>query len=72
MNDYHENELEKRLLNVSEAARYLGIKESRLRRAVARKEIPFIKIGRLVRFGQFELDQWISDSIKKDRQGDLV
>ncbi|HLE12976.1 MAG: hypothetical protein A2451_12445 [Bdellovibrionales bacterium RIFOXYC2_FULL_39_8] len=48
------------LLTLTEAASYLNIKESRLRMAVFRKEIDYIKLGRLVRFRRNHLEEWIN------------
>lgn len=50
-------------MTVQEAAHFLGIKVGRLRSAVARKEIPFIKIGRLVRFQEDSLIAWIKSKL---------
>lgn len=52
---------EPKLMNIAEAAVYLGIKISRLYTATRRKELPFMKVGRLVRFEKHHLDQWIKD-----------
>ncbi|MGI4991962.1 helix-turn-helix domain-containing protein [Halobacteriovorax sp. GFR7] len=57
------------LLNIEEASSFLSVKVSRLRTAVFRKEIPFVKIGRLVRFKQDELIKWIdSKTVKADEE----
>lgn len=47
------------LLDISQAAKHLNIKVSRLRTAVLRKEIPYFKVGRLVRFHKDDLERWI-------------
>lgn len=59
----------KNLLTLDEAAKFLSIKNSRLRTAVFRKEIPFIKIGRLVRFKQADLNKWIEANTKQVKKG---
>ena len=41
---------EKRLLDYGEAAAFLGMAESTLRKRVSRREIGYTKLGRLVRF----------------------
>ena len=51
---------EPKLMNIEEAASYLGVKLSRLYTATRRKELPFMKMGRLVRFQKDKLDQWIN------------
>ncbi|AYF43743.1 DNA binding domain protein, excisionase family [Halobacteriovorax sp. BALOs_7] len=59
----------KALLSIEEASSFLSVKVSRLRTAVFRKEIPFVKIGRLVRFKQDELIKWIdSKTVKADEE----
>lgn len=47
------------LLDIHQAAKHLNIKVSRLRTAVLRKEIPYFKVGRLVRFHKEDLERWI-------------
>jgi excisionase family DNA binding protein len=56
------SELKKRLLTVKEAAKFLGLKQSRVRKAVAYKEIPFTRIGRLVRFDPVRLNVWLRET----------
>jgi excisionase family DNA binding protein len=48
-----------KLLNINEASSYLNLKVSKLRMMIFKREIPMVKIGRLVRFNRLELDQWI-------------
>lgn len=50
---------ETKLLTTEEAALFLNVKISRLRMAVFRKEVPYIKIGRLVRFSESQLHAWL-------------
>ena len=47
------------LLTVKEAAELLGLKESRVRTAIFRREIPYIKIGALIRLSKNDLIQWL-------------
>lgn len=49
------------ILTFTEACEFLKIKKSRLRTAVFRKEIPFLKIGRLIRFDLSDLKLWIEE-----------
>ena len=58
----------KSLLTINEAANFLSVKVSRLRTAVFRKEIPFIKIGRLVRFKEDDLLKWIEQNTQKVKE----
>lgn len=48
-----------RLLTTSELSRQCNLKESWIRRAVFNKSIPFIRIGRLIRFDEREIKEWI-------------
>jgi excisionase family DNA binding protein len=56
--------LENVLLNIKEAARFLNIKESRIRTEIFRKKIPYLKIGALIRFRRIDLEKWIESKIK--------
>lgn len=47
------------LLTYKEASQRLRIAEITLRKWVSHKRIPYIKIGRAVRFDSEELDRWI-------------
>lgn len=64
------SQFNKSLLSIEEASNFLSIKVSRLRTAVFRKEIPFVKIGRLVRFKQDDLLNWIEDNTVKAKEDD--
>jgi excisionase family DNA binding protein len=50
---------ESRLLDVDTAATYLGVTPRFVRRLVAERRIPFVKIGRYVRFEIPDLDRFI-------------
>ena len=52
----------KRLLNVSEAAQYLGLAVDTLHKKRALREIPFVKIGRSLRFDIVALDIYIKQN----------
>jgi excisionase family DNA binding protein len=53
---------EVRLLNIKEAARYLGTTDKTLYTKIWRREIPFIKLGRSVRFDVRDLEALIERS----------
>lgn len=59
---------EKRLMNVKEAAAYLGTTPSTLYTKVWRHEVPFVKLGRSVRFDVKDLDELIERSRVKPRE----
>lgn len=56
--------MESKLLNIEEAARYLGMPVSRIRYETFIKRIPFIKIGRSVRYIKEQLDAWIESHME--------
>ena len=47
------------LLDTHEAAEYLGTSWRHIRSLVYRRQIPYVKVGALVRFKVAELDRWI-------------
>lgn len=49
------------LLDIIQASKFLNVKVSRLRTAILRKEIPYFKVGRLVRFHKHDLEKWVDD-----------
>ena len=50
---------EEPLLTVQQAARLLSVKRRWVYEACAKKEIPYIKVGRLTRFRRSELNDWL-------------
>ena len=59
------NENKDRLFTVQEASIKLNIKVSRLRQAVFRREISYVKLGALVRFREEDLSQFIEKNLRK-------
>jgi excisionase family DNA binding protein len=47
------------LVDITELQRITSIKVTTLRKLVAHKRVPFVKIGRLVRFRLSEIDAWL-------------
>jgi excisionase family DNA binding protein len=56
------------LLTVRQAAEYLGTTVATLYSKVWRREIPFIKLGRSVRFDVGDLDEMIEQAKVKPRE----
>ena len=54
--------MEKRLLNIKEAADYLATTAGTLYQKVHNGTIPYVKIGRSVRFDVNDLDELINDN----------
>jgi excisionase family DNA binding protein len=51
----------RRLLTLTEDAEYLGLTDKALSNQVHRRQIPFVKVGRNLRFDLRQLDQFIDD-----------
>lgn len=49
----------KRFLDVSEVAEYLGLAEQTVYKMVSERRIPFVKMGRRTKFDREQLDRWI-------------
>ena len=52
-------EVGKRLLNVKEAAQYLGLAEDTVYRKARMRELPYVKVGRALRFDVKALESYI-------------
>ena len=55
------------LLNTSETSQYLGVKRDTLAvwRTTRRYELPYIKVGRLVKYRLTDLDEWLKKQTKE-------
>jgi excisionase family DNA binding protein len=63
-----ENKIEKKLLyTVDEAAKVLNIKLSRMRMAIFRKEISYVKFGALVRLREEDILKFININLIPER-----
>ena len=51
-----------RLLNVQQAAAYTGLSPHTVYAMVSQRRIPFVKVGRLVKFDVELLDKWIKQN----------
>ncbi len=49
----------RRLINIPEAAEYVGLSLHTLYRMVSQRRIPYVKVGRLTKFDLTLLDEWI-------------
>ncbi|MBS0160911.1 MAG: helix-turn-helix domain-containing protein [Nitrospira sp.] len=56
-----------RLLTIDEASEYLGISKLTLYGWVSARKLGFVKVGRLVKFKQQDLDKWIDQHTVKAR-----
>ena len=49
------------LITMADVALRLGTSERHVRRLVAERRIPIVKVGRFVRFEEHEIEHWIDD-----------
>jgi excisionase family DNA binding protein len=47
------------LIDINELGRVTNIKTATLRKYVAQRKVPFVKVGRLVRFRLSEIENWV-------------
>jgi len=67
MNRNAGDSIQNRLLNVQDAARYLAVSVSTLYGWVWQRKIPFVKLGRAVRFDLVELERYIDGNRVRHR-----
>ena len=60
--------MSKRLLNVEEAAEYLGLQIDTIYKKARLREIPSVKVGRALRFDVTALDEYIEKHSRKVRR----
>jgi excisionase family DNA binding protein len=58
-----------KLLNIPQFAELLGVTQSLVRRMVLERRISIVKVGRLVRIPQTEVDRIIAEGTRPSRQG---
>lgn len=56
--------IEPRWLDVDTAAQYLCMSRHALYHRVSRRQIPFVRSGRIVRFDRQALDRWMSKGVR--------
>lgn len=61
--------LGERLLTAAEAADLLGVPESWVREAARARRIPYLKLGKHVRFARSDLDSWLNERRVPDARG---
>ncbi len=52
----------RRLISIKETAEYTGLSVHTLYTMVSQRRIPFVKVGRLVKFDVGLLDAWINEN----------
>ena len=58
--------MERRYIGVKELAEYLGLRVGTLYVWVCQRKIPYIKMGRLVKFDLLEVNKWVGRKQIKD------
>lgn len=59
--------MERRFYNAKEISVYLGVSEDAVRKWALRGYIPFIKLGKALRFDMIRINSWV-----KNREGSFV
>ncbi len=52
---------DKQILSIDEASKYLGIPKATLYGYTSRREIPFQKVGRAIKFNREALNEWLQE-----------
>ena len=60
--------MSKEIMNAEEVAEYLGIAQSTAYKWVEYRQIPFTKIGTLLRFPKWIIDRWLSEKAVRPEQ----
>ena len=55
------------VMTYEEAANFLRVSQSTLRAWVSRGEVPYARVGRLVRFHRSSLNTWLAKKCKEKR-----
>jgi excisionase family DNA binding protein len=56
--------VEPRWFDVDAASRYLCMSVHALYHRIGRRQIPFVKHGRMIRFDRFALDRWMAKGVR--------
>jgi len=63
---------EKQLLDTAEASEFLGISRNTLYEWIVQRKIPYIKVGRLVKFRREDLQKWLEKRIQNEEKFDII
>ncbi len=55
------------LLSIEQLADWLGVTDRFIRRLVAERRIPFLKIGKFIRFDATEIEPWLDSQRVAER-----
>ena len=54
-------DIKPKYFNIHQLADYTGTKETTIRAYVFQREIPYIKINKMIRFNISDIDQWLAN-----------
>ena len=57
-----------KLLTITDLASLLQVSPQSIRKWIFQRSIPFVKVGRLIRFKPSEIDRWLNESSHKERR----
>ncbi len=57
------------IMTIKELAKYLDITEATIYKKVSNNEIPYTKLGTLLRFSKWSIDRWISENTVNPSDG---
>lgn len=60
------------LLTAAEVADQLKVKEDTVYHWASKRKIPFVKVGRSLRFDQNKIDNWVNQRSVRMRVGDMT
>ena len=55
--------MSKEVMNAKEVAEYLSLAESTIYKKVEHHDIPYVKVGSLLRFPKWVIDQWLTERV---------
>ncbi len=53
--------VDKRLMNINDLSKHLGVQVSTVYSWVSQKKIPYVKMGRLVKFDAKDIETWVDE-----------
>ncbi|HZA00547.1 MAG TPA: helix-turn-helix domain-containing protein [Acidimicrobiales bacterium] len=56
-----------RLLDIDAVAEHLAVTPRHIRRLVAERRIPYLKVGRFIRFDPAEIESWLDGARRPER-----
>jgi len=63
---------EKQLLDTKQAAQFLGISRNTLYEWIIQKKVPYVKVGRLVKFRSEDLQKWLERRLQEEENFDMI